>query len=98
MKAIAATTLALALAATGAVAQSGGTAKPRQACRADIARLCPDTTPGEGRIQQCLKGRMAEVSDGCKTAVMAQRTANRARRAAAPAQNPPVAAAVSPPR
>ena len=74
--------LALALAASAGAAETTPPAKPRQACAADLQRLCPDVTPGGGRIMQCLKGRMDQVSDGCKSAVMAQRAAHRARKAA----------------
>ena len=86
--------LALALAASAGAAETTPPARPRMACAADLQRLCPDVTPGGGRIMQCLKGRMDQVSDGCKSAVMAQRAAHRARKAAegqsaAPASTPP---------
>ena len=75
--------LALALIVGGsALAETTPPAKPRLACAADLQRLCPDVTPGGGRIMQCLKGRLDQVSDGCRSAVKARRAANRARKAA----------------
>ena len=47
----------------------GHFAKVRQACRADVERLCKDVKPGEGRIRECLKTHAAELSDGCKAAI-----------------------------
>ncbi|HAM36764.1 MAG TPA: hypothetical protein DEB40_00530 [Elusimicrobia bacterium] len=37
--------------------------KPREACKADIERLCPEGKPG----QMCLKEHEAELSPDCKT-------------------------------
>ena len=40
-----------------------------RACRGDIQTLCPETTPGDGRILECLNGKQEEVSQVCKDAV-----------------------------
>ena len=40
-----------------------------RACRGDIQTLCPETTPGDGRILECLSGKQEEVSQVCKDAV-----------------------------
>ena len=40
-----------------------------RACRADIQTLCPEATPGDGRILECLEKNEAKVSDTCKNAV-----------------------------
>jgi len=40
-----------------------------RSCRADIVALCPETTPGDGNILECLQSQADEVSQGCKDAV-----------------------------
>jgi hypothetical protein len=57
--------------------------RPREACRADVATLCPGIQPGEGRVVACMKEHAAQLSDGCKAA-MAQARGNR--KAPPPAQ------------
>lgn len=37
-----------------------------KACGADVAALCKDVKPGEGRIIECLKENKEKVSQGCK--------------------------------
>ena len=44
---------------------------PRTACAADIQRLCSGVAPGGGRIIACLKQNSAQVSNGCKQAILA---------------------------
>lgn len=51
-------------AASGAVAE---------ACRKDLQSLCPGTQPGDGRLMACMREHRAELSDGCKGALRAQR-------------------------
>ncbi len=38
------------------------------ACEGDVARLCKDVAPGEGRVAACLKARESELSQGCQGA------------------------------
>jgi hypothetical protein len=38
-------------------------------CQADVAKLCGDTRPGEGRISACLASNRAAVSQGCVEAI-----------------------------
>jgi Golgi apparatus protein 1 len=38
-------------------------------CRGDIAKLCGDTRPGEGRISACLASNRASVSQSCVEAI-----------------------------
>jgi hypothetical protein len=38
-------------------------------CQGDIAKLCADTLPGEGRIAACLASNRASVSQSCVEAV-----------------------------
>ena len=78
---VAATALSL-IASTSALAQG-----VKQACMADVQRMCPNAAPGRGMVMQCVKGRMTEVSPGCKTAIETAR-ANRAARKAAAAEQP----------
>ena len=40
-----------------------------RSCRDDIVKLCPETTPGDGRILECLDGQSDKVSQVCKDAV-----------------------------
>lgn len=47
----------------------GEFAKVREACRADVDRLCKDAKSGHGQIRECLKAHEAELSDGCKAAI-----------------------------
>jgi hypothetical protein len=47
----------------------------REACIADINRLCPDVVPGGGRIIRCLAAQRDQMSPGCKTAVQVARAA-----------------------
>jgi hypothetical protein len=47
----------------------GEFAKVREACRADVERLCKDVKPGDGRIRECLKAHKADLSDGCTAAI-----------------------------
>lgn len=61
-------------ASSAALAQKQG-ANPavKAACRGDAQRLCQGVQPGGGRIGQCLKARMSEISPGCLEAVKASR-------------------------
>jgi hypothetical protein len=38
----------------------------REACQADVAKLCADVKPGGGRIAACLQQHSSEVSDSCR--------------------------------
>jgi hypothetical protein len=38
-------------------------------CQGDIAKLCGDTRPGEGRISACLASNKASVSQSCVEAI-----------------------------
>lgn len=77
-------TAALALAFTAApllltmpaVAQQGAV---RAACMQDIQRLCPTQFANRDRdgIRACLRSRLAEASDGCRSAIRAQMQVNR---------------------
>jgi hypothetical protein len=51
----------------------GEFAKVREACRADVERLCRNVKRGHGEIRECLKAHEAELSDGCKAAIQEAR-------------------------
>ena len=47
---------------------SSATARQRlavDACVADIRKLCPGIQPGDGRLRECLRGRIQELSHPC---------------------------------
>ena len=54
--------VALLLVLAAATAVSAGDANP---CRDDVARLCADVTPGEGRVRDCIRAHAKELSPGC---------------------------------
>ena len=74
-----------------AAAFAQGAPGVKQACMADVQRMCPGATPGKGWVMHCIKGRMSEVSPGCKSAVETTKANRAAARAAAAgaAQTPP---------
>jgi hypothetical protein len=51
----------------------------RAACMQDIQRLCPGQFANRDRdaIRACLRSRIADTSDGCRSAIRAQMQANR---------------------
>lgn len=66
------------LLATPAAAQQSAV---RTACMQDIQRLCPAQFANRDRdgIRACLRSRIADASDGCRTAIRAQMQADRQR-------------------
>jgi hypothetical protein len=38
-------------------------------CSADVGTLCPDVTPGGGRILECLAAQAANLSPNCYAAI-----------------------------
>ena len=60
-------------ASSAAFAQAGGNPAVQAACRGDAQRLCRGVQSGGGRIGECLKARINEVSPGCLEAVKASR-------------------------
>jgi hypothetical protein len=55
--------------APAAGAEGGGVST---ACRGDAMRLCPDAIGDQAKLQQCMQSHAAQLSDGCKTAIIAQ--------------------------
>jgi Spy/CpxP family protein refolding chaperone len=54
----------------------GGFGKVREACAADMAKLCPNVERAGRR--QCMQDNAAQLSDGCKSAIATMRAARRA--------------------
>lgn len=57
----------------------------RQACQADVQKLCSDVTAGHGNILKCLHQHEADVSQPCKDQ-LGQRYHRRGKADATPAQ------------
>jgi hypothetical protein len=45
----------------------------QQACANDVRTLCAGVMPGGGRIKQCFIAKRAQLSTGCKSALLAAR-------------------------
>ena len=50
-------------------ARGGGAA--REACRPDVMRFCRSAMPDRAKVKSCLQAHAAELSDACKTAIIA---------------------------
>ena len=76
---------ALAFAASCALAHHAAAdgAKPREACRADVERLCKGVHPGGGRIAKCMREHRSEISPDCRASLKAARDRRKAEKAQA---------------
>jgi hypothetical protein len=82
-------TLALLLVGSAASAQAPAP-DVRQACAADAARVCPNTPREHGQMMSCMRGHWNDLSQTCRSAVIARRAAmkgNRGDGQAPPAPN-----------
>jgi hypothetical protein len=70
--ALAALTLAAALASVSSFAGDGA-AKIPEACQNDAASLCPGMAPGDGKFGKCMKEHRDKVSEACKAAAKSAR-------------------------
>jgi hypothetical protein len=59
----------LALSASAAMAQRSKGHPVLNACKPDIARFCSQVPPGGGRIKECMKAHLPELSEPCKEAL-----------------------------
>ena len=85
-----AASLALAGAASAQGAQGGGgMSATRQACQADMQKLCNGVQPGGGRIMQCFKQHKDELSAPCKAAIAERMSQKRAGKGGEGASPPP---------
>ena len=75
---LALTAVGVAQAQDAASAAGGHHGAMRQACQADMAKLCPGVQPGGGRVMECFKAHRDGLSDGCKSAMAAMRAEHRA--------------------
>jgi hypothetical protein len=55
--------------------QRGGA---RDACKADVDKLCAQVKPGGGRIAACLKQNASQISEPCKDAISHMREQKKA--------------------
>jgi len=63
-------TLAAAVVAT---AQPQGGGRVRQACQADLQKVCPDAKPGPGgSLRQCVRDHFGALSAPCQDAIRAR--------------------------
>jgi len=72
---------ALVTLALGALPAAAQTARPsgtvRAACAADVRALCGGIQPGGERIRQCMREKRDQLSQGCKSALVAARGQSR---------------------
>jgi hypothetical protein len=73
--ALLAAALIAAMFSGSAAAQSAATSRQavHQACANDVRTLCAGVFPGGGRIRQCIIEKRDQLSDGCKSAMLAAR-------------------------
>jgi hypothetical protein len=61
------------VAAGVATAQPQGGGQAREACQADIQKLCPDAKPGPGgTMRQCIRDHFNALSAPCQSAIRAR--------------------------
>ena len=60
----------------------------RQACQADIQKLCAGVQPGGGRIRECILQHRDELSPPCREALASARAHRRAVKGSAPQGEP----------
>jgi hypothetical protein len=77
--ALVAVSLAFAVGASMAQAQQRNASpdreRVRQACAADIQRLCAGVQPGGGQLVRCIREHRSELSPACQEALAAARAA-----------------------
>jgi Cysteine rich repeat len=57
----------------GQMGPSGPGSGAMAACRPDLAQFCGGLQPGGGRIRACIREHFAQLSPGCKQALMQAR-------------------------
>ncbi len=50
-------------------AQDTNTPKPREACAADVQKLCANIQPGGGRIAKCMRDNVDKLSQPCRASI-----------------------------
>jgi hypothetical protein len=59
----------LTLPASGVLAQRANAHPALKACKPDLERFCSKVPPGGGRIKECMKSHLPELSEPCKEAL-----------------------------
>jgi hypothetical protein len=54
----------------GGKAAAGGGSSAQQACRSDAMKFCASARGDQAKMKSCLASHAAELSDGCKTAMI----------------------------
>jgi Cysteine rich repeat len=57
--------------AGGSDASAGGAESARTACRSDAMTFCAEAIGDQTKMRTCLRSHAAQLSDGCKTALIA---------------------------
>jgi hypothetical protein len=60
----------------------------RQACQADVEKLCAGVRPGGGRIRECIAAHKDELSPACKDALQSARAHRAGAKGEGPAEQP----------
>jgi hypothetical protein len=86
------TRVLLTQALIGAVLAMSGQAAMAQAgvgpCSPDVQKFCKGVQPGQGRIRECLKGHLGDLSAECKQHVESGQSRRQGAPAARPRGNP----------
>jgi hypothetical protein len=61
-----------ALGAAAPDAHAGGGGGAKSACRQDAMKFCRAAAGDQAKMKACMQAHAAELSDGCKTALIAQ--------------------------
>lgn len=69
--------LLVGCAGTAAWPQQGRAASVREACAADYQKLCAGTQPGGGRVAACFKQNADQLSQQCRSALSAAKSAKQ---------------------
>lgn len=78
MRSLIATLAAAAAIVTFAATAQAQSQSAQNACMGDYQKLCPGTLPGGGRIGKCLVAHKDQLTDGCKTALLAEAAKQKA--------------------
>ena len=73
--ALSATTFGASQAQDTSAPPAGGGGGVREACAADIAKVCAGVD--RAGLRQCVTDNFSQLSDGCKSAIMAMRAARQ---------------------
>ena len=58
--------------ATGQAAHAAGGSAVQKACRQDVLKFCRSAIGDKTKVKSCMREHASELSDGCKTALIAQ--------------------------